>query len=74
MRLTPGSSFHLEPCEVDLGLLAGRRLEANFKGARSVRSQLAQHVRDRCVAALISKFAKQSAPVKAGNEAIRSCR
>ena len=69
--------LHLEMGEVDLGLLARRRLEANFEAGGRRRPQVAHHVRDRCIAAPISTFldlAPQARPVKAGKEANRSRR
>jgi hypothetical protein len=51
--------------EVDLRLLAGRRLEAYLKARQPRGPQLAQQVGDRGVAALIAalaQFAKQAAP------------
>ena len=67
MRLTPGSSVNddVELGEVDLRLLAGRRLEARLKARQPRGPQLAQQVGDRGVAALIAalaQFAKQAAP------------
>ena len=57
--------LHFELGEVDLRLLAGRRLEADFKAGRARAAAARATVRDRGVAALIStllEFAKQAAP------------
>jgi hypothetical protein len=48
------SKFDHELGEVDLRLLAGRRLKANLKASRSRRSKIAQKVGDRSVSARIS--------------------
>ena len=52
------SEPHLELSKVDLGLVARRRLEADFKGLQWARTNLAQHIRDGGVAALVAAFAQ----------------
>ena len=67
--------FDNELREVDLRLLAGRRLEADLKAGRPRRPQIAHQVGDRRVAALISallELAPQAAAVRVGNAASRS--
>jgi len=67
MRLTPGSS--VEPGEVDLGLLARRRLEARFVSDAADRPDLAHAVAHNAVAAgkaALLHLTEQASPGQGG--------
>jgi len=60
------SKRHLELGEVDLRLVAGRRLEADLEHGGGRRPQLAEHVGDGGVAALVAPFLQLAKEASAG--------